>query len=70
MYKYEEEANKRIAEKDWAASYTMWKNLGCEEADIKRLVKMEFLSGQSVLLRNSFDRNYQITENGIERYQN
>lgn len=69
MFKYEEEANKRIAEKDWAASYNMWKEFDIDEANIKRLVKSEFLSGQSPLLRNSFDRNYRVTERGIERYQ-
>ena len=69
MFKYEEEANKRIAEKDWAHAYAVWKEFDIDEANIKRLVKSEFLSGQSPLLRNSFDRNYRVTERGIERYQ-
>ena len=69
MFKYEEEANKRIAEKDWAHAYTVWKEFDIDEANIKKLVKREFLSGQSPLLRNSFDRNYRVTEHGIERYQ-
>lgn len=68
-YKYEQEADKRIGEKDWAAVYASWKAMDLDEELIKRMVKSEFLSGQSNLLRTSFDRNYKVTENGIERHK-
>ena len=66
-FKYEIEAEERIKAKDWSAEFKFFKEFGLADHEVASLLKTDFLSGASPCLRQSFSKNYDITEDGIVR---